>query len=82
MHLVLNERTIIDDDNVIKVDTNIVGVRQTGLSELLRLSEPLPYHSSLLIIYIKVLELEIKRKHSGFNNINYEKAPVVWRRFG
>jgi hypothetical protein len=30
--------------------------RQTGLSELLGLSEPLPYHSSsLLIIYIKLL---------------------------
>ena len=33
------------------------------------------------IIYIKVLELEIKHKHGGFN-INYEKATVVWQRFG
>jgi hypothetical protein len=32
------------------------------------------------IIYIKVLELEIKRKHGGFN-INYEKATVVWQQF-
>jgi hypothetical protein len=29
------------------------------------------------IIYIKVLELEIKHKHGGFN-INYEKATVLW----
>jgi hypothetical protein len=28
-----------------------------------------------------VLELEIKHKHGGFN-INYEKATVVWQRFG
>lgn len=34
-----------------------------------------------LIIYIKVLELEIKHKHGGFN-INYEKATVVWQQFG
>jgi hypothetical protein len=34
-----------------------------------------------LIIYIKVLELEIKNKHGGFN-INYEKATVVWQQFG
>jgi hypothetical protein len=33
------------------------------------------------IIYIKVLELEIKHKHGGFN-INYEKATVVWQRSG
>jgi hypothetical protein len=33
-----------------------------------------------LIIYIKVLELEIKHKHGGFN-INYEKATVVWQQF-
>jgi hypothetical protein len=33
------------------------------------------------IIYIKVLELEIKHKHGGFN-INYEKATVVWQQFG
>ena len=32
------------------------------------------------IIYIKVLELEIKHKHGGFN-INDEKATVVWHRF-
>jgi hypothetical protein len=32
-------------------------------------------------IYIKVLELEIKHKHGGFN-INYEKATVVWQQFG
>jgi hypothetical protein len=34
-----------------------------------------------LIIYIKALKLEIKHKHGGFN-INYEKATVVWQRFG
>jgi hypothetical protein len=34
-----------------------------------------------LIIYIKVLELEIKHKHGGFN-INFEKATVVWQQFG
>jgi hypothetical protein len=34
-----------------------------------------------LIIYIEVLELEIKHKHGGFN-INYEKATVVWQQFG
>jgi hypothetical protein len=28
-----------------------------------------------------LLELEIKHKHGGFN-INYEKATVVWQRFG
>jgi hypothetical protein len=33
------------------------------------------------IIHIKVLELEIKHKHGGFN-INYEKATVVWQQFG
>jgi hypothetical protein len=33
------------------------------------------------IIYIKVLELEIKHKHGGFN-INYEKATVIWQQFG
>jgi hypothetical protein len=33
------------------------------------------------IIYIKVLELEIKHKHGGFN-INYEKATVVCQQFG
>jgi hypothetical protein len=33
------------------------------------------------IIYIKVLELEIKHKYGGFN-INYEKATVVWQQFG
>jgi hypothetical protein len=33
------------------------------------------------IIYIKVLELEIKHKHGSFN-INYEKATVVWQQFG
>jgi hypothetical protein len=33
------------------------------------------------IIYIKVLELEIKHKQGGFN-INYEKATVVWQQFG
>jgi hypothetical protein len=33
------------------------------------------------IIYIKVLKLEIKHKHGGFN-INYEKATVVWQQFG
>jgi hypothetical protein len=33
------------------------------------------------IIYIKVLELEIKHKHGGFN-INYEEATVVWQQFG
>jgi hypothetical protein len=33
------------------------------------------------IIYIKVLELEIKHKHGGFN-INYEKVTVVWQQFG
>jgi hypothetical protein len=33
------------------------------------------------LIYIKVLELEIKHKHGGFN-INYEKATVVWQQFG
>jgi hypothetical protein len=32
------------------------------------------------IIYIKVLELEIKHKHGGFN-IYYEKATVVWQQF-
>jgi hypothetical protein len=32
------------------------------------------------IIYIKVLELEIKHKHRGFN-MNYEKATGVWQRF-
>jgi hypothetical protein len=32
------------------------------------------------IIYTKVLELEIKHKHGGFN-IHYEKATVVWQRF-
>jgi hypothetical protein len=34
------------------------------------------------IIYIKVLELEIKHKHGGCFNINYEKATVVWQQFG
>jgi hypothetical protein len=34
-----------------------------------------------LIVYIKVLELEIKQQHGGFN-INYEKATVVWQQFG
>jgi hypothetical protein len=29
----------------------------------------------------KVLELEIKHKHGGFN-INYENATVVWQQFG
>jgi hypothetical protein len=33
------------------------------------------------IIYIKVLELEIKYKHGGFN-VTYEKATVVWQQFG
>jgi hypothetical protein len=33
------------------------------------------------IIYIKVLELEIKHKHGGFN-INYEKATVRWQQSG
>jgi hypothetical protein len=33
------------------------------------------------IICIKVLELEVKHKHGGFN-INYEKATVVWQQFG
>jgi hypothetical protein len=33
------------------------------------------------ILYIKVLELEIKHKHGGFN-LNYEKATVVWQQFG
>jgi hypothetical protein len=33
------------------------------------------------IIYIKVLELEIKHKHGRFN-INYENATVVWQQFG
>jgi hypothetical protein len=33
------------------------------------------------IIYIKVLELEIKHMLGGFN-INYEKATVVWQQFG
>jgi hypothetical protein len=33
------------------------------------------------IIHIKVLELEIKHKHGGFN-INCEKATVVWQQFG
>jgi hypothetical protein len=33
------------------------------------------------IIYIKVLELEIKYKLGGFN-INYEKATLVWQQFG
>jgi hypothetical protein len=33
------------------------------------------------IIYIKVLELEIKHKHGGLN-INYEKATVVWQQSG
>ena len=35
----------------------------------------------VVLIYIKVLELEIKHKHGGFN-INYEKATVVWQRLG
>jgi hypothetical protein len=30
---------------------------------------------------VRLLELEIKHKHGGFN-INYEKATVVWRQFG
>jgi hypothetical protein len=29
-----------------------------------------------------MLELEIKHKHAGGFNINYEKATVVWQRFG
>jgi hypothetical protein len=33
------------------------------------------------IIYIKLLELEIKHKNGGFN-INYEKATAVWQQFG
>jgi hypothetical protein len=40
----------------------------------------LPFLSSNNL-YIKVLELEIKHKHGGFN-IYYEKATVVWQQFG
>jgi hypothetical protein len=29
----------------------------------------------------RMIELEIKHKHGGFN-INYEKATVVWQQFG
>jgi hypothetical protein len=39
----------------------------------------LPY--CYLMIYIKVLELEIKYKHGSFNAI-YEKATVVWQQSG
>jgi hypothetical protein len=34
-----------------------------------------------IIAKLRVLELEIKHKHAGFN-INYEKATVIWQQFG